>query len=117
MQYYKLLQDMPFHTKDELLVKSGPFYIWETGPAYQQYALPAEMVENCKEWFEEAFPNWSQNEPCWFITMNGIIANDYFDREKHSSYARFGNMFKSKQDAEIAFSKISEVFQPFSAEQ
>lgn len=113
MQYYKLLKDMPFHASGELLVKAGNFYIFEQGQPFQQYALPVELVEQCEEWFEETFPNWVQNEPCWYITMNGIIVHDYFNRTTHSSYARFGNLFKSKPDAEIAFAKISEIFQPF----
>jgi len=104
---------MPFHSKGELLIKSGTYYIWEVGAPSTQYALPVEIVENSEEWFEEAFPNWAQNEPCWFVTFNGLIAHDYFKRTEHSSLARFGNLFKSKEDAEIAQAKLSEIFSPF----
>lgn len=115
MQYYMLLKDMPFHSKGELLVKSmtANVYIWETGTPVQQYAMSAEIVENNSDWFEEVFPNWTQNEPCWFLSFNGMIIHDYFDRAKHSTFTRFGNMFKSKEDAEIALEKIKPIFQPF----
>lgn len=112
-KFYQLLKDMPFHAKGSLLVCADKWYIWETGLTTEQYALPVEIVENCPEWFEEAFPNWVQNEPCWFISFSGIVVRDYFDRNKHSALARFGNLFKSEADAEIMNTKLSEIFEPF----
>lgn len=113
MQFYKLLKDMPHHKAGSLLIKTNTAYIWETGAPNEQYALGAEIVENNEEWFEETFPNWVQNEPCWFLSFNGLVVRDHFDRNQHSTLARFGNLFKSAEDAELMLEKIKQVFQPF----
>lgn len=113
MQFYKLLQDMPHHKAGELLVKTNTAYVWEIGSPHEQYALGAEIVENTPEWFEETFPNWVQNEQCWFLSFNGLVVRDYFDRNKHSAIARFGNLFKSAEDAEVMLEKVKQILQPF----
>jgi len=115
-RYYKLLKDMPYHAKDSLLNSASKWYIWETGPTGSQYSLPAEVVENCPDWFEEVFPNWIQNEPCWFLSFNGMVVSEYFDRDRHSSLARCGNLFKSHEDAEMMNVKVQQIFQPFADE-
>ena len=104
---------MPLHAKGSLLVGAGSWYIWELGTNETQYSLPSELVEKCEDWFEEAFPNWVQGEPCWFLTFNGMVANDHFDRNKHSSLARCGNLFKSHDDAELMNVRMLQLFQPF----
>jgi hypothetical protein len=112
VKYYEILKDMPHHVKGDLLTWTGQnsnVYIWEFG---EQYSLPAEIVETTEDWFKEAFPEWIQNEPCYYITLNGIVAKDYFRREDHSTLHRFGNMFKSEQDANLALSQISQILLP-----
>ena len=114
VKHYKLLKDMPHHPKGDLLTWAGVssnVYIWEYGV---QYAIPAEVVENTEDWFEEAFPEWVQNEPCWYLTLNGIVAKDYFRREDHSTLYRFGNLFKSENDANLALAQIQRILLPSS---
>ena len=106
MRHYKLKKELPYHQIGEYLIGSGGdkgFYIWEYG---KQYALQAELIENSPEWFEEDFPDWTQNEPCHYLTLNGMIISEYFNREKHSSLVRYGNIFKNKSDAELANMRI-----------
>ena len=94
MKYYKTLLDLPGHKKNDILIQTNDFYMWETEP---YYTFPIEIIENSKDFFEQVVSDFNEGQDIWYISLNGLIIADKFKLSKHSSLVDYGNIFKDEQ--------------------
>ena len=106
MKYYKALVDLPGHKKDDILIQTNDYYMWEKEP---YYTFPAYVVETNSNFFEQVYLEYSEGEDIWYISLNGLIIADKFKRNKHSSLIEYGNIFRSDKDAKEANNKIKTI--------
>ena len=107
MKYYKLKKDLPGHIIGDVLMQASDFYFWEKGV---QYSMPADIIENFPKWFEKLILEYQEGEDIWYLSLNGLIISDSFQRDKHSSLIQYGNIFTSEEDAIKYNNKIKLIF-------
>ena len=95
-KFYKTLQNLPGHNAGDTLISAQMYYVWESDPVY---TLNKEVVENFPEWFERIYPEFKNGDEIWYISFNGMIIRDEFDRTKHTSLVEFGNIFRNEKSA------------------
>ena len=108
MKQYKALKDFPGHKSGDILLLAVDFYMWENEP---YYSFPTDVVENYSDWFEPLVFKYIDGEPIWYISLNGLIIADNFNRQKHSSLIEFGNIFTSEKDAVQVNNQIKKILQ------
>lgn len=108
MKYYKSKKELPGHPIGDTLIQANDFYMWETIP---YYSLTNEIVENFPDWFERLYIEYQEGEEIWYISLNGIIVSDTFERLKHSTLIDFGNIFRSEEEAKTANTIIKKILQ------
>lgn len=106
MNYYKCAKDLPGHPIGDVLLETNGFYMWEKSPFY---TFPKEIVEQFHDFFVQETVEFNEGDDIWYITLNGIIVSDYFERKKHSSLIEFGNIFRSREEASNINTQIKNI--------
>jgi hypothetical protein len=107
-KFFETLYDLPGHKAGDSLISAGNYYVWESDPIY---SLNKEIVENYPDWFKQVYPEFKNGDDIWFISLNGLIIHDEFDRSKHTSLVEFGNIFRNEKSASEMHHYIKEVFE------
>lgn len=97
---------MPGHHIGDVLLETNGFYMWEKLPFY---TIPKEIVEQFYDFFVHEHVEYGEGDEIWYISLNGIIVSDAFERKKHSSLIEYGNLFRSREEASNVNAKIKEI--------
>lgn len=106
MKYYKNIKEMPGHSIGDVLLETNGFYMWEKLPFY---TIPKEIVEQFYDFFVQENVSYNEGDKMWYISLNGIIVSDVFERKKHSSLIEFGNIFRTQQEASETNNEIKKL--------
>jgi hypothetical protein len=111
IRLFKCLDMTPHHTAGDLLYlpfSKSEFCVWVDEPCYK---VDLRMIENSPKHYEEIFFNHKVGDEYHFISSDGRIISDYFLAQKHANLIRFGNGFKTIEEAEWASEQLRKFFQ------